>query len=327
MKKMEDSPVFAASIEEHGYHYPRRPIGFCIYCGQSDPSQLTDEHIAPEGLQGTIELKKASCQECACKTGYSEGQILQGPLGAVRERFGWYGKRRKHDRPETLMLELLRKDWSREKIEVPSKDCPLAFRMPRFPAPRFLKPPHPDDSDYLRKHDFRKIDTAADESFFEALLKADPGREKVLLDMEVFELSKVLAKIAYGFSVYFLGAHTIRPFVTDIIIAPRGEAPSFLHYVGGAFIADCPIDHLTTTDLGKCVVRLEEHDGKAIVMARIQLLGPFNTPVYEVVVVEHIPPSDEPKIYVPTKAQPMKSYKQLLSESVSLQLFLKSQAL
>ncbi len=91
-----------------------------------------------------------------------------------------------------------------------------------------------------------------------------------------------------------------------------------MHYVGGAFVADSPIDHLTTTDLGKCVLRLEEHDGKAIVMARIQLLGPFNTPVYDVVVGEHVPLSGGPRIYVPMDAQLMKTYTQLLSESFSL---------
>ncbi len=180
------SQTFAASIEHKTSFDPRQAVGFCIYCGESDPSQLTDEHIAPEGLQGTIELKKASCTECACKTGYSELRVLKGPFAAVRECFGWYGKRRKDERPETLTVEILRKDWSRETLEVPTKDCPLAFRMPRFPAPRFLKAPHPDDSDFLHKHDYRKVDTAADESFFEAILKADSGRENVLLDMEVF---------------------------------------------------------------------------------------------------------------------------------------------
>lgn len=321
---MNMSQAFAASIEHKRYFDPRQPVGFCIYCGQNDSTQLTHEHIAPEGFQGTVELKNASCKECAQKTGYSELRVLKGPLAAAREHFGWYGKRRKNARPETLPLEILRKDWSREKLKVPTQDCPLAFRMPRFPAPRFLKAPHPDDSDFLRKHDYRKVDTAADESFFEAILKADPGRDKVLLDMEVFELSKVLAKIAYGFSVYFLGPHTIRPFVTDIIIAPRDHAPSFLHYVGGAFIADSPIEHLTTTDLGKCVINVEKHDARSIVIARIQLLGPFNMPVYEVVVGEYIPFNGEPKIYVPMEAQPMKNYTQLLSESFSLLPSIKS---
>ena len=316
---MDTSQVFAASIEQHKWRSDlTQPVDFCIYCGHNEPSQLTDEHIAPEGLCGTIALKKASCEECASKTGYSEGRILKGPFAAVREQYGWYGKRRKNERPETLTLEILRKDWTREKLEVPAKNCPIAFRMPRFPVPRFLKPLHPDDADFLRKHDFRKVDTAADESFFKALLETDSSRERVLLDMDVFELSKVLAKIAYGFSIYFLGTHTIRPFVTDIIVAPRGQAPSFLHYVGGAFIADSPVDQLSTTHLGKCVVRLEKFDERSIIMARIQLLGLFNTPVYEVVVGEYIPIIGEPKVHVPMKAQSMKNYTQLLSESLGL---------
>jgi hypothetical protein len=61
------------------------------------------------------------------------------------------------------------------------------------------------------------------------------------------------------------------------------------------------------------VVRVEEHDGKLIVLARVQLIGIFHTPVYEVVVGEHLP--SDPKVYVPTQAPPMKSYRDLQIEN------------
>ncbi len=71
------SPAFAASIKEHNRFDPIQPIGFCIYCGQNDASLLTDEHIAPEGLLGTMELKKASCEQCAGKTGTLRVRFLK----------------------------------------------------------------------------------------------------------------------------------------------------------------------------------------------------------------------------------------------------------
>jgi hypothetical protein len=245
-------------------------------------------------------------------------RTLRGPLWVAREHFGFYGNRRSADRPSTLPLEILRTDWTVETLWLPVADFPLVFRMPRFPAPRFLQPPHAEDADFLRKYDYRQIDTPQGIERLRSVLAADAAREKPVLDMQVFELSKVLAKIAYCFAVYFLGPYSIRPFVTNIIIAPRDHAPNFLHYIGGAFSPTGPIEQLTTTDIGKCVVRIETHDGVQIVLARVQLLGRLGAPVYEVVVGELMATADERTIYVPVPPVPNKTYTELKSESFAL---------
>jgi len=154
-------------------------------------------------------------------------------------------------------------------------------------------------------------------------LRADPGRERVELEMEIFELSKVLAKIAYCQSIKIFGPYAIRPFVTDIIAAERGQSPSFLEFVGGAFVEEFPIEQLTISHLGKCQVRLEIIDDKFIVLARVQIIGLFDTPVYEVVVGELMARSPQPTIYVPTPIQPVKTYRELEIESMNLIMALK----
>jgi hypothetical protein len=295
---------------------PSHPIGFCIYCGVSDGALLSDEHVAPEGLQGDLILRRASCKECAKLTSYSELRTLRGPLGAVREFFGLYGNRRRCSRREAIPLEFLRRDWSVETITVPVYEYPLVFRMPRFPAPRFLAPVRKDDADFLRKQDYRQGDSEDGIRRIQELLRLDPGRERVLLDMQVFELSKVLAKIAYCFAVYFLGPYSVRPFVTDLITAPKGRAPHFLYYVGGAFWDGDPIENLAPNDLGKCVVRIEPHGSSMIVLARVQLLGYFKMPVYEVVVGELSGSGRVP--HVPTPRTPTYSYQELLSKSFTI---------
>jgi hypothetical protein len=287
-----------------------QPINFCIYCGELDRAKLTDEHVAPEGLQGDIILRKASCIECAKKTGYSEMRTLRGPLAVAREHYHLYGERNKDKRPQTLPLDILRKDWTPERIHLPTADFPFVFRMPRFPPPRFLRPAQRGDADFHVREDFRQVDTADGISKMQAILASDPGREKPLI-MEVYELSKVLAKIAYCFAICFLGPYAIKPFVTEIIIAPREHAPSFLYYVGGAFIGDDRIEQLTTSNIGTCTIRPEPHFGKTLVLARQQILAPFGGPVYEVIVGELVPPGAPQTMQVPTPKLASKTYREL----------------
>jgi hypothetical protein len=306
---------FNAAFEaERGRFDISEPINFCIYCGERDNAKLTKEHVAPEGLKGDVILYKASCIECARLTGYSEMRTLRGPLAVVREHYHLYGTRNKGERPLALPLDILRRDWTVERIYVPTVDYPLVFRMPRFPSPRFLRAARPDDADFLGREDYRQVDTADGVQKMQAILAQDPGREKPLI-MEVFELSKVLAKIAYGFSICFFGPYAIRPFVTDIIVAPRDYAPSFLYYVGGAFIGDDRIEQLSTKHIGTCIVRTERHNDRTIVLARVQLLGPFGGPVYEVVVGELLPPDGAEAIRVPTPKLKSKTYRELKIQS------------
>jgi 5-methylcytosine-specific restriction endonuclease McrA len=50
------------------------PVSACIYCGATEPdTKLTDEHIVPLSLGGTLILPKASCLACARQTGKLEG--------------------------------------------------------------------------------------------------------------------------------------------------------------------------------------------------------------------------------------------------------------
>jgi len=54
--------------------------GHCIYCGTKQ-GPLSDEHIVPFGLGGTLVLPKASCKACATETAKLEQVIQRMMLG------------------------------------------------------------------------------------------------------------------------------------------------------------------------------------------------------------------------------------------------------
>lgn len=60
-------------------NYPS--IGVCIYCLKKfEPNELTDEHIVPAALKGTLVFKKAVCHKCKEETGVQERLVLKQEL-------------------------------------------------------------------------------------------------------------------------------------------------------------------------------------------------------------------------------------------------------
>lgn len=77
-------------------------VGACIYCGATE-GRLTEEHIIPTGLGGTLVLPNASCDMCATLTSQFEMRVLRGFLDRGRRAMGIKG-RKAHKRalPETV---------------------------------------------------------------------------------------------------------------------------------------------------------------------------------------------------------------------------------
>ncbi|KQT37651.1 HNH endonuclease [Methylophilus sp. Leaf414] len=66
----------AFSIRMKKKKYPG--IGICIYCLKPyPPEQLTDEHIIPDALKGTLIFKKSVCIPCKEVTGVQEREVLK----------------------------------------------------------------------------------------------------------------------------------------------------------------------------------------------------------------------------------------------------------
>src|SRR5262245_55039022 len=57
-------------------------LGHCIYCGAT--SNLEDEHIIPESLNGTLIFEDASCRACATEINKVEQFFTRGILRPLR---------------------------------------------------------------------------------------------------------------------------------------------------------------------------------------------------------------------------------------------------
>lgn len=71
----------------------------CIYCDEVT-EKLSDEHIVPYSLGGTLILENASCASCADTTSRFEGSVARGELHCVRSQLKIKTRRKKARRSE-----------------------------------------------------------------------------------------------------------------------------------------------------------------------------------------------------------------------------------
>jgi C4-type Zn-finger protein len=76
----------------------KRDIGKCIYCNSTE--NLSDEHVVPYGLGGTLILYKASCSNCARETSKFERRLLRGHWWPYRQFLGLRSRTSKEEIPD-----------------------------------------------------------------------------------------------------------------------------------------------------------------------------------------------------------------------------------
>jgi HNH endonuclease len=108
-------------------------IGCCIYCGEK--KCLSDEHIIPYGLGGSIVLKKASCNSCAKITSNIELRLLRGQWWPYRKLLGI--QTRSGNYPKYRPAHLVRLYAPKIPIQVKSDDYPVVVFFD-FDAPSVL---------------------------------------------------------------------------------------------------------------------------------------------------------------------------------------------
>jgi len=80
-------------------------IGRCIYCGKQK-EKLTDEHVIPYALGGSVVLKNASCENCRDITSRHEANPLSKHWAEVRAFLKYPSRKRKFDE-ETFKLDVV----------------------------------------------------------------------------------------------------------------------------------------------------------------------------------------------------------------------------
>lgn len=242
-------------------------IGKCIYCGTT-AEPLQDEHIVPYGLNGPWILREASCPKCAAITSAFEGSVLRGFLKEVRSALG-FKTRRKKLQPKTFSLSVTR-DGKEEVIEVTKEE---------FPAPLALliyePPAHLSGRPYEKGVNVTGVVLVqtAGPSIQSTLEKRGASGLSTSLTWSGNQFERLLAKIAYGFSVSYVGLDKLAEvYVLPAILGMKDDLGRWLG------CAD------TRLKRGKYFHEIELSTVGSEIRVRIRLFGIFPVPEYLVVV-------------------------------------------
>lgn len=252
------------------------PAGACIYCGTTK-GRLTDEHVVPKGLGGTLVLPQASCDDCARLTSQFEMRVLRGFLDRGRRAMGIKG-RKGHKRPavDTLTQTFIRADESTVDHDVPWDDGVKVMHLPVFVLPAFLDPRRAMDPAVSQLEI-----TAVDTLHFD-LRQGEVVREyqaqgiRFEDQMDLWAFVKMLAKIAHSYHVAVHGVFPLEQ--SPLVPIIRGQSSDALNWVGTTLTDTLPSGGLALHLLHHAA--LESDDGSQASAVRIKLFAHGPTPTY-----------------------------------------------
>jgi len=243
-------------------------IGKCIYCGKTE-KPLQTEHIIPYGLNGPWELLEASCDKCAAITSTFESTVLRDSLIMPRVALD-FPTRRRDRRPKKFPLAITR-NRQQEVVEVPMHEHFAVMILPISEFPAYL-----DGRPYTKGVTIKSvIGIQVGGPSVEELGKRY-GTKKLGITTtwhgNCFE--RMLAKIAYGFSVAYFGMENLE----EVYVLPAilGQKDDVGRWVGTA--KDIRLD------IGKFLHHIELTIINEEIIVRIKLFALFNVPEYLVVV-------------------------------------------
>jgi len=274
------------------------PVGYCIYCNVTespDGLPLSDEHIVPEGMGGTLVLPSASCSVCRDITSAFERNFQRDMYGPTRAFWRLYGKRRKKERPESFPVEV---DHRMRTVDAALDEYPYILVMPLLDPPGLLfdRPINPYEFPDLRQPGrlWRWKLNDADSRAQQLLNKH--AAENIYPSQRIYltDFFKMIAKIAHGFAIAQKGYNpAVRYLLPGLIRAPKGAVTNGATYLvgtahnqNGTRVVVAP----TTAACNLSVMIATPPDLlHQIVTVRVQLFAWLGTPVYEAVVYRFPP--------------------------------------
>jgi len=240
-------------------------VNACIYCGARGVP-LEEEHLIPFGLGGEWVLENASCRKCAKITSAFEGHLQRGMMLPGRTALN-LPTRKPQNRPSSFVI-----DAQHEKLHVPISDYPALITLPFF-----LPPAHLDSREYeagvnvINTPFVFQVGGGDAQGLVEKL-----GKAKIVLthlEYKPVSFARLIAKIAYGFSVARFGLDAWEHvFVVPSIL---GEAKDVGRWVG------CDRRTEISTDGLHGVTSTLKGD---VATARVRLFAQFGAPEYLVIV-------------------------------------------
>jgi len=254
---------------ENTYRYP--PVGECIYCGAT--ASLSDEHVIPYGLSGTLVLPQSSCGACADITSGFEGAVQRGFMHDARV-VGDFPSRRKRSRPTTIEARLLADDGTATVHDVEASEAPGFMTLPTFARATVLAGKPSIQGINLVGVELLNFGKSPDQ------FAADYGATGIqnVSNVDATAFARLLAKIAYGYLIAELG------------LFPRAESPLVRLIAGEADDGGCWIGSVDfTLEIEKkgprhalSIVRLETSDATTAYVVRVKLFANTGCTGYEI---------------------------------------------
>lgn len=242
-------------------------INHCIYCG-AEGIHLTDEHIVPRGLNGTILLPKSTCKKHQDLTSEIELDLQKkGMFLHPRLLLGMRSYNKKAQ-PTHIKVEFIGARNQSFKKNVPIRDAASMLIMPMFMPPRALAEPPPLPNS--KALEVRAIDSASigtEMHLFIRRHKAFGIRGKQTINIGSF--LRYLCKIAYGFHVAMRGEFA------------RHESPALSLLLGqredfGNWVGCIPLEELARRGIDWHKIEIldtQTHAGTACTVVRISLFN------------------------------------------------------
>jgi hypothetical protein len=246
-------------------------IGECIYCGATD--DLRTEHLIPFSLAGRHVLRRASCRACERKTSRWESKVAHDSFLSVRTVLAMPTRRPKK-RPRSFPAKVCRgATWSDENLDLARMTAVAPF--PKLPAPGAMdgRPL----STNVQTHGVVGLRVVAnDGGDSNPAKRAGVDAVEIPITYEPVPMMRMLAKIAWGYTVAQYGVNAVEPAVIGVVL---GTDHNVAHYVGaldGWTLFDGP----ATSDIHVCVAVIEQ----GWVLAGVRLFSNQGAPEYTVVV-------------------------------------------
>lgn len=205
-----------------------QPIGFCIYCGRTDPGsdvRLSDEHTIPFALHGDIELPQASCSICAAAINkHVEQPLLRGPLWAVRQYLGLSSR----SRPPTHLPGYLWRKGKQEQVPIPIDEYPPVLSLLAFSEPPLLLHDRQQRCTDGTRGGFWTANLDLDR--MDAFIRKYRCERFATPPTNVTQWCRFLAKLSHATMVATLGIECCTPLLREFIVSGN-ENP--FRFVGG----------------------------------------------------------------------------------------------
>lgn len=179
-------------------------FGFCIYCGETTPENLTDEHAIPDALAGNKVLRKACCIDCQKTINPFEQRFLRQTLGLLRA-FADLPRQRKAKRPP------VQPTLRGEQVPINSVKIPLVMVSPRH---------RPVWEEGKLRSD---IAASPDRVFFASATGYSVPDAEQNTTFRIDDTYRSIAKIAYSLSFFNFGFQFRKSEILEYILEGEGD--------------------------------------------------------------------------------------------------------